>query len=221
MKITLCGAFGGHVRRLCTMVLIRWLTDCFMVFVQDELDGYICKMGGNKSSRTYAEASADPIPNPNLNPYRNPNTNKNVDPNRCYLLCNTAGQNCKKVCELTSSGTAVDPMLPYTTTGWPAAAGTKFSPVGESSCLRSANFIRQGLGHPNAVTLRRVTDMQNPAGCHMEAYNFGGNVFWNNLPGTDIGDKYQMVCEDGTGIPFLAPKGSSHCQDQTGSLGGI
>ena len=220
MKITLCGAFGEHVRKLCTMVPIRWLTDCFIVFLQDELDTsyhHIYKMGGNKSSRTYGEANANPSPNSNLNP--TPNPNKDVDPNRCYLLCNTAGQNCKKECEMTSSGTTVDPVLtpvlPYTTTGWPAASGNNSSPVGEGFRLRSANFIRGRQGYPNAVTLRRVTDMQNPSVCHMEAYNIGGNVFWNNIPPTDIGNKYHKVCEDGTGIPFLVPKGSSHCQDQT------
>ena len=220
MKITLCGAFGEHVPKLCTMVPIRWLTDCFIVFLQGELDAsyhHIYRMGGNKSGRTYGEANANLNSNPKLNP--NPKPNKNMDPNRCYLLCNTAGQNCKKVCELTSSGTAVDTVLtlvlPYTTTGWPAAAGNNPSPVGEGSCLRSANFIRQRQGHLNAVTLRRFTDMQNPAGCHMEAYNIGGNVLWNNIPGTDIGKKYHMVCEDSTGIAFLGPKGSSHCRDQT------
>ena len=166
-----------------------------------QLDDHIYKMGGNKSCRTYIEANPKP---------------ENV-PNRCYLLCDTSGQNCKKVCELTSSGggTAVDPVLtPVLAAGWRAAAGNNPSPVGEGSCLRSANFIRQRQGHPNAVTLRRGTDMQNPAGCHMEAYNMGGNVLWNNIAGTDIGNKYHMVCEDGTGIPFLGPKGSSHCQEE-------
>ena len=54
-------------------------------------------------------------------------------------------------------------------------------------------------------TLHEINHLDMPAGCHMDARNLGGQVFWNSATtGIDTNERHGTVGVDNLGKPVLA-----------------